>query len=120
MTPDEIEALIAEADRLCELERYDEAFQLDLRAAKAGNPLARTHLGWYYENGFGTSRDIAEAIKWYSEAAEQGVNDAVRALYSLKNAGVDLHDSPIIRKITRRQFPPSRMPQTPETPEPNT
>ena len=101
MTPDEIEALIAEADRLCELERYDEAFVLDLRAAKAGDPRAQTHMGWYYENGFGTARDIAEAIKWYSEAAEQGVNDAVRALYSLKSAGVDLHESPIIRKIER-------------------
>lgn len=101
MTPDEIEALIAEADRLCELERYDEAFVLDLRAAKAGDPRAQTHMGWYYENGFGTARDIAEAIKWYSEAAEQGMDDAVRALYSLKKDGVDLHDSPVIRKIER-------------------
>ncbi len=101
MTPDEIEALIAEADRLCELERYDEAYKLDLKAADAGDARAQLHLGWYCENGLGTARDIAAAIKWYSGAAEQGMDDAVRALYSLKKDGVDLHDSPVIRKIER-------------------
>lgn len=101
MTHDEIEALIAEADRLCEVERYDEAFKLDLKAAEAGDPRAKTHLGWYYENGLGTTRDIAAAIKWYSEAAEQGMSDALRALYALKKAGVGLHSSAVFRKAER-------------------
>lgn len=76
MTPDEIEALIAEADRLCELERYDEAFVLDLRAAKAGDPRAQTHMGWYYSEGIGTEAKADRAFEWYSRAAAQGYPDA--------------------------------------------
>lgn len=71
MTPEEIENLVAEADRLCDLEHYDEAYLLDLKAAKSGNARAMTHLGWYYENGLGTRQNLGKAFEWYQRSAEQ-------------------------------------------------
>lgn len=87
-SPDEIEALIAEADRLCELERYDEAFVLDLRAAKAGDPRAQTHMGWYYSEGIGTEARADRAFEWYSRAAAQGYPDAQFCLAKCHEEGL--------------------------------
>jgi uncharacterized protein len=44
-------------------------------AAHAGSPTARAYLGWMYEEGIGTDRDITQAIHWYSQAAEAGAMD---------------------------------------------
>lgn len=57
----EIKALVEQADALCEQEKYDEAFVLDKRAAEAGDPRAQTHMGWYYENGYGTQGSPADS-----------------------------------------------------------
>lgn len=43
----------------------------------------RYNLGVCYENGFGVSEDINEAIKWYKEAAEKGNQNAIQALHNL-------------------------------------
>jgi hypothetical protein len=45
-------------------------------AAESGDPKAAFHLGWCYYVGKGLARDKAEAWKWYSKAAGQGVREA--------------------------------------------
>jgi hypothetical protein len=45
-------------------------------AAESGDPKAAFHLGWCYYIGKGLARDKAEARKWYSKAASQGVREA--------------------------------------------
>ena len=84
----DIDFLLSEADRLCELERYDEAFLLDLKAAKAGDVRAQTHLGWYYENGLGTDANPDKAFEWYSRAASQGHADAQYCLGVCHEEGI--------------------------------
>ena len=49
-------------------------------AARAGQARAATLLGWLYEDGRGTERNIEEARRWYRLAAEQGEADAMAAL----------------------------------------
>ena len=71
LTPEEINRLVEEADRLCENEEYARAFDLDSKAAEAGNARAQTHMGWYYENGCGAPQDYNRAFEWYSMAAKQ-------------------------------------------------
>lgn len=71
LSAEEIKQLLEEADRLCENEEYDKAFALDSRAAEAGDARAQTHMGWYYENGYGVTQDFDKAFEWYSRAAEQ-------------------------------------------------
>ena len=38
------------------------------------NPSALNNLGVFYENGFGTTRDLAKAIELYKKAAKSGIN----------------------------------------------
>src|SRR5581483_9275285 len=40
--------------------------------AESGNATAQVQLGDAYDKGAGVKRDVAEAIKWYRKAAEQG------------------------------------------------
>lgn len=91
-TDDEIEDMLSQADHLCELERFDEAYLLDLRAAKAGSVRAMTHVGWYYENGLGTDHNPAKAFIWYQQAAETGDADAQYCLGTCyeNGTGVDI------------------------------
>ncbi|MDE5631737.1 MAG: hypothetical protein K2I54_02865, partial [Muribaculaceae bacterium] len=96
LSPEEIEQLLAEADRLCELGLYDAAFALDLRAAEGGDARARTHLGWYYENGLGTTRDTDKAFYWYSLAAGQDYAEAQYILTQFYD-----HDSDEYRRLLR-------------------
>ena len=65
LSAEEIKQLLEEADRLCENEEYDKAFALDSRAAEAGDARAQTHMGWYYENGYGVTPDFDKAFEWY-------------------------------------------------------
>jgi hypothetical protein len=44
-------------------------------AADQGNPIAQRHMGELHQNGWGVSKDYAEAMRWYRMAADQG--DAV-------------------------------------------
>jgi hypothetical protein len=53
-------------------EKYKEAYELIVSLAEKGIAEAQVGLGDMYLNGFGVSRDDAEAAKWYRKAAEQG------------------------------------------------
>ena len=45
--------------------------EIRLRAER-GDAAAQVQLGDAYDTGTGVKRDVAEAIKWYRKAAEQG------------------------------------------------
>jgi hypothetical protein len=41
-----------------------------MKAAEAGNFDAQYRVGWSYEHGTGTDRDIQKALEWYTRTAE--------------------------------------------------
>lgn len=43
-----------------------------LKVAEQGDAAAQNNLAEIYRNGRGISQSDAEAVKWYSKAAEQG------------------------------------------------
>ena len=45
-------------------------------------------LGSYYKDGFGTSRDYNEALKWFRKAADRNSNDAMYALGEMYEKGL--------------------------------
>ena len=51
--------------------------------AERGDAKAQYNLGVMYANGNGVTEDDEEAVKWYRKAAEQGVEEAQRALNEL-------------------------------------
>jgi hypothetical protein len=54
--------------------------QLMRRLADGGDGSAMYHLGRMYAGGIGTSRDDAEAARWFRKGAESGNRDAAAAL----------------------------------------
>ena len=52
------------------------AFQDLLPLAEQGHEGAQIRLALMFRNGWGVSKDVAEAEKWYRKAAEQGDSDA--------------------------------------------
>jgi uncharacterized protein len=51
---------------------YGEVLRIALPHAMAGNSDAQCMVSLHYQNGFGVSRDLAEAESWLLKAAEQG------------------------------------------------
>jgi TPR repeat protein len=49
-------------------------------AAQAGHPQAATLLGWFYENGRGTAKNMDEARRWYRAGIDRDQADAMAAL----------------------------------------
>lgn len=43
-----------------------------LAAAQSGNPEGQFQLGMCLQDGLGVDKDLAEAVKWYTQAAQQG------------------------------------------------
>lgn len=62
---------------------HDEAYEWALRAALNGLPKAQYTLGFFYENGTGTKRNVIEAGKWYRRAADGGHEKATAKLAQL-------------------------------------
>ncbi|MEI9900918.1 MAG: tetratricopeptide repeat protein [Hyphomicrobium sp.] len=48
------------------------ALALFVRAARLGNAKAMTMIGQHREEGSGTPKDLAAALRWYRRAAERG------------------------------------------------
>lgn len=61
-----------------------EAFLWAQKAAEQGLAKADFAVGYYVENGIGTSSNMQEAKKWYLRAAEQGQKRAMARLAELK------------------------------------
>lgn len=63
----------------------------------------QAHAGLQFENGLGTSRNIAEAVKWYELAADGGDSYALFALGRLYGEGIDVprDDALAIRLLSK-------------------
>ncbi len=55
---------------------YASAFREFRKAAEHNDATAQAVLGHMYATGQGVPRDMAAAVKWYRQAAEQGVASA--------------------------------------------
>ena len=64
------------AEKLFEEERFQEAVALYYRAAEQGHGAAQNALGYCYDLGKGITQDRTEAVKWYRNAAKQGLAKA--------------------------------------------
>jgi TPR repeat protein len=51
--------------------KFQRAFELAKPRAEAGEPWAQLRLGIFYENGWGTSKDIKKAEYWYLKGIAQ-------------------------------------------------
>jgi len=70
-----------EAERAAEEAR---SFKKILKAAEQGDAVAQFSLGVMYYKGHGVPENDAEAVKWYSKAAEQGNEGAKKMLKALE------------------------------------
>ena len=59
-----------------------QTLQKQLKEAEKGNPKDMLKVARSYEKGFGTMKNVSEAIKWYQKAAEK---DDPEALYKIAN-----------------------------------
>lgn len=74
-------------------QQYVVAARLMEPAAKLGNPVAQTYLGFMYRDGRGVPQDYVEAARWFRAAAEQGEPAAQFFLALLYNEGFGVaHD----------------------------
>ena len=69
---------------------YKKAFYWYRRSAKGGHAAGQYNLGYQYEYGLGTERDIKQAVSWYGAAASQGYGAAENNLGHLYEVGDDL------------------------------
>jgi len=53
------------------------------KASNQGNHLAQTHLGYAHEKGFGTPKNLDQAIFWYTKASEAGYKPATERLQQI-------------------------------------
>jgi len=62
---------------------YAEAAYWFREAADANNMVSQYNLGLYYEMGYGVRQDLQKARHWYEKSAQQGYENATKALQSL-------------------------------------
>jgi tetratricopeptide (TPR) repeat protein len=62
---------------------YNSAVQYYYKSAHMGYSKAQNNLGTCYENGHGVTKSVAEAVKWYRKAVEQGNKTAKENLRTL-------------------------------------
>jgi len=74
------------ASAISEYEKIAKAnFNEQLSNAKNGSVDGCFNVGKSYEDGFGVSQDLNEAIKWYKKAAEKGDKEAKEKVKELEN-----------------------------------
>lgn len=56
--------------------RYAECFAGHLPLAEGGYALAECQIGYFYHEGLGVERDLAQSFRWTMRAAEHGDRDA--------------------------------------------
>lgn len=65
----EVNELIAQARSLQRLGKWSEANEILATLANKGHPIAIYHLARAYKNGWGLSRDLSTARRWFTQAA---------------------------------------------------
>jgi hypothetical protein len=69
---------------------YQAALAVWNQQAAHGNAEAENSLGDCYANGWGVTKDPAEAVKWYSKAADQNDDDAQSNIAGMYESGAGL------------------------------
>ena len=64
--------LMAKATMLEKGEKYDEAYEIYYRLAKAGNSEAMYRIGLFYLKGLGTETNSEKALMWFENSAKNG------------------------------------------------
>lgn len=82
-----LKSQLVKGQRALELESYEEAFNTLLPCADAGVMDAEAIIGLLYMLGLGTSRDLLQAIKFLTSAAEKGSGVAAHNLGTLHLTG---------------------------------
>lgn len=79
------EELYIMADEKENAEEFEEAFQILMKGAKAGHAGCQGKLGYYYDNGYGTRKNIKKAIEWYTQAIKTDPHsgDAMLAIHNI-------------------------------------
>ncbi len=68
-------------------QQFDQARAIFVAEAQAGNPVGEFMLGVMAEQGFGQDKDAAQAISWYTKAAEKGMASAAYNLARFYETG---------------------------------
>ncbi len=90
---------------LLKLQGRDQEAVGELRAAAEGGvPTAQYFVARAYASGDGTTRDPAEAVRWYLRAAEQGHADARDALVQWRAAALGSRPSTVDPQTAREAF----------------
>jgi TPR repeat protein len=84
---------IRAAERLFWKGHLREAFEEYLVLAEKGIAECQVFVGWMYETGKGTGRDVAEARKWYGRAALSGLPSATFRLGVSHQASGDIEQA---------------------------
>ena len=63
------------------------AFEWFSKAAELGDAPSQGSLGWLYQQGHGTEKDLDKAFYWYTQSAKLGVPDAQNHLAAMYQEG---------------------------------
>ncbi len=61
------------------------AYSYFRKAAIRNDALAQNNLGWMYEHGEGTTKDVSKALYWYSKASQNGFELGLENMNRLEN-----------------------------------
>jgi len=68
----ELDELFGRADKMWRRGRLRDAFKLFLSAAEKGDRASQLNVGYFYDNGMGTTKSREEALRWYKLAYRRG------------------------------------------------
>ena len=68
--------------------QYEKCFAGHLTLAEAGYPLAECQVGYFYLEGLGVEKDLAQAFAWTKRAAEHGDRDGQYNLATFYEEGI--------------------------------
>jgi TPR repeat protein len=68
----EADTLFIRADHAWNRGNLRAAFRLFLKAAQGGDRAAKLNVGYFYDKGLGTRRDLTAALYWYQRAYRAG------------------------------------------------
>jgi TPR repeat protein len=77
--------LVAQLRDKMKIDMQKDVFAVFKNAADQGDATSMRYLGWFYENGFGVARDVAQASEWYEKAANNGDVAAKARLKQLRD-----------------------------------
>lgn len=78
-------------------------FEHTLTLAEDGRSSAQARVGFLFMTGRGVKKNRKQAIRWYSEAAQQGDTDAIDALWEIRGGTPNSRASTFTLPLSRKQ-----------------